>query len=137
MKAVSSIIAALILGLGLSASAHDIHTDEVCSTQVADLCVHMGFHKAPVSTEASEFMVHFTSGSLDLAALDNVAVDLWMDMGHGHGHGTAPVKMQRLNADHFAVTEAWFVMAGPWQIRVNFEHDGVKDQIIVPIQVAK
>ncbi|MFN7729499.1 MAG: hypothetical protein ACK5P7_10120 [Bdellovibrio sp.] len=137
MKTVSKMIGALTLLIGFTAGAHEFHTDEFCSQMTADLCVHIGYDKGPVSTEASQFMVHFTATTTDLAALDHVALELWMDMGNGHGHGSAPVQIRRLNNDHFLATEAWFVMPGTWQVRINFTHNGVKDQIVIPMQVAE
>lgn len=109
--------------------------DEVCSTQLADLCAHVHFVKTPDSIEESAFIFHVeTPNSEDI---ENLTLDLWMEMGSGHGHGSAPVVLEKVAKNKFKVSNAWFVMMGAWQIRSSFSINQISYKIIIPVNIYK
>lgn len=116
-----------------NAAGHD-HTESFCSAQNQSICLHLGFHGGlPTVNAETAFMTHFTTdASVDVNLIQNVEVKLWMpDMGHG----SYPVVVKQLDAVHYQVTEAYFIMSGLWQVIVNFKYDGTAQQIIVPITI--
>ncbi len=115
------------------ASKH--HTPNICSAQNSSLCLHLGFEALPQEGVESGFMTHFMLKDADPTLLSDVVIDLWMDMGNGHGHGSAPVTVEQLDAVHFRVTRAYFVMSGEWLVRVKFKYDRVEHEIAVPVTV--
>lgn len=137
-------IFALLLSMGSFSFAqnhshgynHDFHTEEVCHHVQRSLCIHLGFEEAPEVEKESQFTVHIVGPQNTISQIRGAKVDLWMDMG-GHGHGSAPVKVQRLKVDHFFVTEAFFVMKGEWQVRVQVQTTTQKYDFIIPVQVKK
>ncbi|KHD89656.1 MAG: serine protease spb1 [Bdellovibrio sp. ArHS] len=114
---------AIIAGLLYSANAR-AHVEATCPVyfQTADLCAAIEFTKGPFHGEESQFLVkfyeHHSAGS-EPVMIDpqNLKVDLWMNMGH-HGHGSGPVKVVKQDQGTYYVSEAYFVMAGRWQIRL-------------------
>ncbi len=134
MKTQIIALATLVM-ISWCAQAHQFHSENVCSTQIQGLCVHLGYNSEPVINQSAEFMVHFESQTgLDMQKIESVSIDLWMP---DHGHGSSPVQVRRLNSDHFLLSDAWFVMPGLWQIRINVSFDGQQDQLLVPIEILK
>lgn len=109
--------------------------DEVCSTQLADLCAHVHFAKTPDSLTESSFIFHVETPNAE--DIENLTLDLWMEMGSGHGHGSAPVVFEKVAKNKFKVTNAWFVMMGAWQIRSSFSINQNPYKIIIPVNIYK
>jgi hypothetical protein len=116
------------------AAAHTHHSDEICSANQPAVCAHLGYELEPNASDEWKFMLHFQSPTLDSALLSNVAVKLWMDMGH-HSHGSSPVTVTQKDPVHFLVEEAYFPMRGPWQIKVNYSYDGQSGELVIPVIV--
>lgn len=76
----------------------------------------------------------FSSPNNEVA--QNVKVDLWMQMGN-HGHGSAPVQLTSLSNNKYKVENAWFVMKGEWQVRVDFEIAGQVYKLKLPVQITQ
>ncbi|MCB0393997.1 MAG: FixH family protein [Bdellovibrionales bacterium] len=82
-------------------------------------CVNVEFESVPVIGQASAFILSLTdieSGEpVVLADGQTLFVDLWMPM---HGHGSRPVTLNYLDdVKVYEVTDAYFLMAGHWEIR--------------------
>jgi hypothetical protein len=82
----------------------------------------------PTETTEGSFHVR-TSFPTDL----NVEVELWMP---SMGHGSSPVTVTKISDTHFLATEVFFIMPGPWEIRINWK-DGtnVVDQTVFDITI--
>lgn len=119
----------------MSASAAEDHTAEVCSVKNTQVCVHLGIHEELTSEKEGKFMIHALTPAD--APVSNVKADLWMDMGHGHGHGSAPLTLKDLGGNHVLATNAWFVMMGQWQVRIEFTFEGETHQVIIPVNILK
>lgn len=133
--AIAITAAALAAFAPITAKAHSYHTPQVCSATSADLCAHLGFKAEPNSTDATEFMLHFMpAAGVDAKEIKNVTVKLWMDMG-GHGHGSSPVTITQGDDVHYAVSDAYFVMPGEWQVKVGFDYLGTAHEIVIPVEV--
>jgi hypothetical protein len=110
-----------------------IHTENFCS--VDNTCAHARFEAFPTTSVMSEFIIHLIPSSSN-SSITNVSAKLWMDMGHGHGHGSAPLEVKTMSeANHYFVSNAWFVMTGPWNILVSFEVNGVAQNITIPLEI--
>lgn len=130
MKTIIAGLLFALLSFNTAWAAED-HTPTVCAANT-NLCLHMGFHSKPVVGEESNFMVHFLVDPAIGANIRDVKVELWMDMGNGHGHGSAPVDLKQLDAVHYRVSNAFFVMEGEWTIKVDFTYEGQSYEISVP-----
>lgn len=120
--------------LSVNASAEE-HSAEVCSVKNTQVCVHLGIHEELTSEKEAKFIIHaLTPGD---ALVTDLKADLWMDMGHGHGHGSAPLTLKDLGTNHILATNAWFVMMGEWQVRVEFTFEGEVHQVIIPVYIKK
>ena len=115
-----------------AALAHSHHTANVCSTSAPDICAHLGFENEPNTTDESEFMLHFMPKSVSPALVTNVSVKLWMDE---MGHGSSPVTLTAVDDAHYNVSKAYFVMSGPWQVKVSFDYAGATHEISIPVDV--
>ncbi|WP_413568118.1 FixH family protein [Bdellovibrio sp. HCB117] len=126
MKLIGSIIlgaALLIAGLLFSANAR-AQAGAACPVyfKTSNVCASVEFTKGPSDSEESQFLVKFygyasANGEPVMVDPQNLKVDLWMNMGH-HGHGSGPVKVVKQDQGIYFVSEAYFVMAGRWQIRL-------------------
>ena len=111
----------------------DYHTANFCAT--SQTCAHLKFEKYPTTAEMSEFLIHILPATAT-SAIENVTAKLWMDMGHGRGHGSAPLQVTTgEEANHYNVTNGWFVMRGTWQVIVSFKENGADQQIIIPMDI--
>lgn len=134
MKMINALVFAALMGLGFVAQASEDHTPNICTQDNEQLCLHVGFHDGvPAVSSEAQFMVHFMVGpDIDAALIANVQVELWMpDMGHG----SSPVAVEQLDAVHFHVSQAYFIMPGTWEIRVNFTYNGEAKAIYVPVTI--
>lgn len=111
------------------------HTAEFCTDDTQTFCAHLHFLADVSSSTEGSFITHVEVP--DNQPINNLKIDLWMDMGHGHGHGSAPVEIADAGSNHFKVTNAWFVMAGPWLARIDFDFNGTHQHIEIPIYVAQ
>lgn len=89
--------------------------------QTENICAQMTFAAEPNTKKDSAFLLTMApiEKSLAMAEVLDIQAELWMDMGHGHGHGSAPVKVEKVDEYNYRVTNVWFVMKGPWQIRLK------------------
>jgi hypothetical protein len=128
-----AIIFALLAGLATTtARAHSNHTQNFCHPEVKNFCAHIGYNKDPQVGDEFIFVVDLVTTKEILAQVQSADVKLVMpDMDHG----AAPVKIERLDANHFQVTEAYFTMAGSWVVQVRVTTaTGVLD-IEIPMEV--
>lgn len=110
-----------------------IHTPNYCS--VENTCLHLRFDSAPTTRGENQFIIHFLP-HIDTDKIENLTAKLWMDMGNGHGHGSAPLKLSTMTeANHFLVTNAYFVMMGPWKVIINYSVNGKSEQVEVPLMI--
>lgn len=138
------LLAALFLSIGLTVSASDGHdsspnqpspTPAVCSEVNAGLCARLEFLSALNSSTEGEFILHVKT--LNNTPASNVKVSLWMNMG-GHGHGSAPVEVAALEQlNSFKISNAWFVMAGTWDVQVEFTLEGEIYKLAIPVNVTE
>ena len=114
------------------AFAEGDHSEDVCSSVNPAVCAHLG-HMTKVSTsEEVRFVAHVMTPQN--AAITNFKLDLWMDMG-GHGHGSSPVKITPFAVNKYRITDAYFVMAGRWLVRMTFDFEGQAHSIQIPVIV--
>ena len=124
----------LVFSFSSVSSAHD-HSAEVCSEKNSKVCVHLGIHEELTSEKEGQFIIHAMPA--DGGVIQNLQADLWMDMGSGHGHGSAPLTITQSKPNIYFVTNAWFIMMGEWQVRMQFELNGETHQIIIPVYIKK
>lgn len=106
-------------------------TPSVCTILNDKVCAHL-FLLTELSPDVEgQFIVHVTPQDGEI--VKNLGVELWMNMGHGKGHGSAPVDLESLGDNKYKVTNAWFVMAGPWIVRLSFEIDQDYFEIEIPV----
>lgn len=130
--------ASMLLSLSAFAAATSPHAGDkssvVCAADNAQTCVQLQFLADVNSSDESSFVVNVTTPNN--AEIYNLKVDLWMKMG-SHGHGSAPVEIENASANVAKISNAWFVMAGPWLIRVDFDLNGQHQHLEVPVYVAQ
>jgi nitrogen fixation protein FixH len=114
------------------AYAHSHHTANYCSSTAPDICAHLGFEAEPNTTDEAQFMLDLAPSKVDPALITNVAVKLWMDE---MGHGSSPVTLAPFDEAHYEVTKAYFIMSGPWQVKVSFDYGGATHELVIPIDV--
>jgi hypothetical protein len=74
--------------------------------------------------------------TINATEVSNFKLDLWMQMGH-HGHGSAPVEIKQINPNTFEITNAWFVMPGKWNVRMDYTVQGEAKHLEIPVFVAQ
>lgn len=129
-----SLFVGVALLFSLSAFADDghTHTQNVCAAKNPAVCAHLGIYGTLNSTDAAKFIVDVMTP--DGAAYTNLKVVLWMpDMGHG----SRPVTLQDMGHNHSLVTDAYFIMAGAWLVKLNFDYAGQNLDIDIPVDVAQ
>lgn len=105
---------AILLVFALFAfNAQALQSPTFCHTQIKNLCANISYNGYPVTGEAFEFVVDLAG---DTASVTGIKAELWMP---SMGHGSAPVRIERLSANQFLVTEAYFVMDGDWVVNVE------------------
>lgn len=125
-------IFALLLSVVGYAEDHS-HTPPVCAADQEEVCLHLGIHGDLIANQEVKFMVHFLVANEVAAKLSDLTVELWMDMGEGHGHGSSPVTITEKAPGKYVVTDAYFLMAGEWQVKVGYNFEGQHHEIIVPV----
>jgi hypothetical protein len=106
----------------------------VCTSYSSDICISGKFAAEPNSKDEGKFVLELQIPPETEA--QNVKVDLWMQMGD-HGHGSAPLKIAQIGPHVFAVENAWFVMKGQWQVRVDFEMNNEAYKFILPVKISQ
>jgi len=119
-----------------SAKAFDggIQTQSYCSAE--NTCAYLQFPVNPNTRDESSFTLYLLPHSTN-AVIENRQIKLWRDMGHGRGHGSAPVLIRDSAEETFRydVSNAWFVMAGVWNVIVTFKENGIDQKIVIPVPV--
>lgn len=135
------VLIAVISFFSLFAMAHEGqehsggHTENVCSVDDAQVCAHLRFDSELNSTDEGKFVAHVLVP--DNSQVNNFKLDLWMEMGH-HGHGSAPVEILAMDeVNHYAISNAWFVMMGQWLVRVDFDYNGKSYHLEIPVNIKK
>jgi hypothetical protein len=129
------VMSALVLGSAAFAAEDHTHTASVCSAKNAAVCAHLGLPKVLNSQGEVKFIAHVETPAD--AAVSNMKVDLWMDMGNGQGHNGPPVEIKDAGQNHFVVSKAYFVMVGDWLVRLDFDFEGVSHHIEIPVAITE
>lgn len=112
---------ALVLGALFSASV----MASVCS-EATKVCVDYKTDAPFVTKQEGRFALMLDA--------ELVKIDLWMQMG-SHGHGSSPLKVTPVAPGEYDITKAFFVMKGPWQIRVTYQKGSVQETLIIPVMI--
>ncbi|WP_413294373.1 FixH family protein [Bdellovibrio sp. HCB185ZH] len=129
----SSAAFAQVYGTPASPKAGEL-SSIVCSQTVESLCAQLLYKTDVTASTEGQFQV-LVQG-FDGAPLQNFKVDLWMNMGH-HGHGSSPVDIVENANGVYLVTNAWFVMPGQWNVRIDFNLNGQAQHLEIPVWVSK
>ena len=78
----------------------------------SNICADLTWTQGPVLNQPSSFVLKFDR---DYSPY-KLKVDIWMQMG-SHGHGSRPLIMRSISQTEVEFTQAYFVMAGKWQVR--------------------
>ena len=132
----SLVVVASFSMFATAAYAHSHHTANYCSMTAPDVCAHLGFENEPNSTDEAQVMLDLAPSKANLSKITDVGVALQMDMG-GMPHGSSPVTLAPVDAAHYEVTKAYFVMTGTWQVKVTFVYNGTPGELLIPIEVVK
>ena len=107
------------------------HTPNYCSAISKQVCGHLGHFDKFVSGQPMEFMAHLMVPQNE--EVQDFKMDLWMPM---HGHGSSPVTLTSKDVNKFWVSDANFVMAGRWLVRMDFVLRGAAHHIEIPVDAA-
>jgi len=67
-----------------------------------------------------------------------VRVTPWMTIhGHGSGNVRPVVDFSRENPGTFRVSNIYFVMSGPWDLKIAISGDGFTENVVVPVEVPR
>lgn len=117
------------------------NSSPICHFQLQpeNICTQMTFAAEPNTKTDSAFLLTMTpiEKSLAMSEVLEIKAELWMDMGHGHGHGSAPVKIEKVDDHSYRVTNVWFVMKGPWQIRLKVRTPAGEAQAIYALNITQ
>lgn len=91
----------------------------------------------PAISKEGHFILRFWPPNADQSTLVDpaaeVAVVLWMS---SHGHGSLPVQISKTGSGEYLVNKVFFVMAGPWDIRVQLKNgQTILEQVVVPVTI--
>ncbi|WP_413578283.1 FixH family protein [Bdellovibrio sp. HCB290] len=106
----------------------------VCSEKSPAICTQLLYRTDVSSKTEGQFQVLIQG--FDGLAITNFKADLWMQMGH-HGHGSSPVDIVENANGVYMVTNAWFVMRGKWDVRLDFVVNGQAEHLEIPVYVAQ
>jgi hypothetical protein len=88
-------------------------------------------HKPQETNEGGEFTLQFHSPDDPTQLIDPPGdwnVILWMP---SMNHGSRPVTITRKSAGEYWISNVYFIMRGPWQIRIQLKDgDAVTDEVI-------
>lgn len=136
-----TVIITLILGIAASATAQieqasedqnpePGHTVTVCTKQNPQICAHLGHMSAINTKDEGQFVAHImTPNNVEM---ESVHIDLWMA---SMGHGSAPLDVTRIDVNKYQVKNAWFMMSGPWLVRLKFKDSMQAYEIDIPLEV--
>lgn len=114
------------------AQAEGFKSPTYCHTELKNLCASISYEAKPVMGEAFEFVVDLTASDSDLAKVSGIKAELWMP---SMGHGSAPVRVERIGANQFLVTEAYFVMDGAWDVNVEVMTSSGSLKFAIPFEL--
>lgn len=79
----------------------------------------ISWENTPTSEQANAFVLNFSAPS---DQFNELTVSLWMP---SMGHGSIPVKIEKINATQYRITDVYFLMPGDWDIRFTLKNNGV------------
>lgn len=121
-----------VLASSASAFTSENHSVTVCSELDPAVCAHLGLPEKLSASGKTRFIAHILTK--DDMPVSNVKVKLWMpDMGHG----TSPVKVEAREKNHFLVSNAYFVMAGTWLVKIDFEFANSSHHLEIPVEIGE
>lgn len=110
-----------------------VSSEEVCAVSEVEVCAHLHFLSTPNSLSESSFLLHLKVPKDQ--TIETLNVDLWMNMEGSVGHGSAPVAIRKVSDNHFQISNAWFVMMGVWQVRINLMVNQKSFLISIPVTI--
>lgn len=110
-----------------------VSSEEICTVGEVEVCAHLHFSSTPNSLSESSFRLHLKVP--EDQSIENLNVDLWMNMEGSMGHGSAPVAIKKVSDNHFQISNAWFVMMGVWQVRINLMVNQQSYLISIPVTI--
>lgn len=98
--------------------------------------VDLNFEVGPNDSEANSFTLKFYKPENPDVPVDidqTLAVVLWMP---SMGHGSSPVHIQKVATGIYKITDAYFIMPGEWEIRLQLkENSSVIEQVVQKISI--
>ncbi|MEK2690686.1 hypothetical protein [Bdellovibrio sp. GT3] len=142
MMSIATLLASITLSFSASAQTFNAPTSPkagelsaiVCSEKTPSVCAQL-LYRTDISSE-TEGQFQVLIQGFDGTTINNFKADLWMNMGH-HGHGSSPVDIVENANGVYLVTNAWFVMRGKWDVRLDFVLNGQAEHLEIPVYVAK
>jgi hypothetical protein len=133
---VNYLIAVLLMTIG-SASAKTTTNNSCQFLLNENLCAKVWFKNGISRKIDSTFEINFldTNGK-EVVLVKAPDIKLWMVMKSGHGHGSEKLKIKKEN-NSYLVENAWFLMVGEWQIKLELEYNGLKVQKEIPVCVGR
>ncbi len=129
----SALLVSILALVSFSSSAFAAKAGEsstnLCN-EAATVCAHLDYTTDINSSDEGKFIVVLQTPQQQ--AVQNFKLDLWMQMGH-HGHGSSPVEISDLGQNQFSITNAWFVMPGQWNVRIDFDVQGEHQHLEIPV----
>ncbi|MGE5085302.1 MAG: FixH family protein [Bacillota bacterium] len=104
----------------------------ICN-ETATICAQLQYLTDINASNEGKFQVVVTTPQQE--SVQNFKLDLWMQMGH-HGHGSSPVEIAEVGPNQFTISNAWFVMPGQWNVRVDFDFQGEHQHLEIPVIAA-
>jgi hypothetical protein len=102
-----------------------------------NLCAKVQFKNGISRKVDSKFEINFLDlNGKEIVLVKPPEIKLWMVMKSGHGHGSEKLKITKGN-NNYLVENAWFLMVGEWQIKLELEYKGVKLQEEIPVCVRR
>ena len=122
-----------VLAIPKAQALDETHSQVVCAANNSQICAHLGFLTALNTQTEAKFYAHITAPQGQ--EVKDLKVSLWMEMA-GHGHGAAPVDVTSVEFNKYKVENAWFVMAGTWQVQLRFQIGSEAYLISIPVSVS-
>jgi hypothetical protein len=119
----------------------DAHTLGSCSLEFAQsgLCASLTWDSTPSTEQENEFTLRFWDKANGSAAgpyrdvADELTVQLWMP---SMGHGSSPVQIASQGTGVYAVSHAYFIMPGTWEVRVQLKRNHqLLEQSVVQVKL--
>lgn len=129
----SALLVSFLALVNFSSSAFAAKAGEISTNlcnETATVCAHLEYTTDINSSDEGKFIVVLQTPQQQ--AVQNFKLDLWMQMGH-HGHGSSPVEIADLGQNQFSITNAWFIMPGQWNVRIDFDVQGEHQHLEIPV----